>query len=403
MVTGWPVTITVASIALDPCRVALPVEITHGRSAVGSQPDAPTLSFTWLGSTPPGVIGDPVTLGEQITWLPATYDSETVDYDDSAAVYDDDGTGLQVRTRFVGSIASLTANEADGFPASWQVECVGVQARLGFVPVTSARPQETDIARVQALAAAAGVPVRVLGSDTITLAALSIDGNALEVLHDVCESSAGLLWQSPDGTLTYGTAQHRALTTPLGLLPCEAIASGLVWAEAVESIVNEVTVKSSAGGSTTQRDAASIAKPWKLRHTDVDTDCASMSDLQALALVIIARRAWPYWGTPQALVYGHKLDAEGARLVSLLDVSTAVLAPFESAPGAVPSGPTPAMVEGWVETWDGLRHTVQVALSDTARWVATRDRTYTEIEALGTYTDLLAQGSYIDILVTSGA
>lgn len=400
---AWPVTITVSAVALDPCRVGLPVEVTHGRSAIGAQPDAPELSFTWIGSTAPGAIGDPVTLGEQVEWSPAHYDSETVDYDDSAAAYDDGGTGSQQRARFVGNIAGLTVKEVDGRPASWAVECVGKQARLGFTPVKTSRPKESDIARVQAICAAAGTPVRVYGSDAVLLAAKSIDDDALAALHDVCNSSGGLVWQSPDGSLNYGAANHRAVSKTLGLLPCEAIASGLSWAEAMESIVNEVTAKSTSGGLTTQRDSASIAKPWGLRHIDVNTDCADGSDLQALALVILARRAWPYWGTPSALVLFEHLDAEGARLVALLDVSSAVLVPFETQPGAVPTDPAPAIVEGWVETWTGSSHRIQVSLSDSSRWVVTRERTYQEVLDGGTYQHWLDHGSYIDVLVMEGA
>lgn len=401
--TGWPVFPAVNGVNIDRCKVALPVEITHGRSSVYAQPDAPTLKFTYLGSVAPAKVGDSLHLTELVQWTPATYDSATVDYDDSAAVYDDDGTGQRYPVRFVGIVASVTANEDQGQVTSWEVEGVGILARLGFAPVAMTRPLETDVQRVTALAGAGGIGLRVLGTSTLMLAADTIeDTDYLAALHDICKSSAGLVWQSPDGWINYGTANHREGKVPAGVLPCEAIADGLVWASAQEQIINEVTVKW-AGGESTHQDLGSIAQPWGLRHVNVDTECASEVDAEALAVLILARRAWPYWGTPETLVHGHEIDAEGERLMSLLDVSTALLAPFQPVPGAVPSELAPGTVEGWVERWD-TEHTWQVAMSDANRWIGVRLRTYQEVkDTFATYADALAAGTYLDLSTTREA
>lgn len=399
--TGYPVTITVNGNTIDPCHVGLPLTLTHGRSTIDAQPDAPTLSWTHL--VPVALVGDEVVLRETTQWNPATYDSATVDYDDGGAVYDDDGTGVATQVRFVGNVASVTATESEGEIVGWAVDCVGIQARLGYYPVTLTRPSETDVARVQALAASLGFPVRIHGTSTLMLAAATIsDTDYLAALHDICASSGGLFWQSPDGTLNYGTANHRQVEEdPLGVLPCEAIADGLTWTSALEQIINSVKV-SWAGGDTTQQDLESIAAEWGVRHQDVQTILAAQGDAEVLAAMILARRAWPYWGVPDALVYEDKATEEDIRLMAALDTSTPVMAPFQPIPGHTPYGVAPATVEGFVETWTDL-HTWQVALSDTTRWVDTRARTYQEVyDQKANYNEVFASGTYLDLLTQRG-
>ena len=399
MTVGWPVTVRVAGVALDPCRVALPLQITHGRSSVGTQPDAPACEFVWLGSTPPGALGDQLDVDAAVDYNPAVYDSGTVTYDDPAAVYDSDPSGDAQRARFRGLIAGLVAQELDGQVTSWRVECVGHLARLGFQPVNTVRPQETDTARVAALCAAAGVPIVVRGASTIQLVGDAVDTDLLSALHDICGSAGGLLWQTPAGHLVYGTSQHRS-TDPVGVLDCEIIGDGVSWAENVEQIINRVTVSWPVGEGTQQStftDSQSAAQPWGVRAVTVSTMCASESDAEVLAQLILVRNAWPFWSTPSALLHGEKMTPYDSQLLALLDTSVPVLVPIPDQPGSTPAALRTAIVEGLVETWDD-KFQVQVALSDAARWVTTRPRTYQEVRTGGTYL-FWAAGTYLDMLI----
>ena len=402
-----PVEVHLGGIHADPHRIPLPLTITHGRGQIGNQPDPPTCTLEWLDPVFPWAVGDDLKVGIATEYKPAVYDSPTVLYDDPDAGYDDNGAGVAPRALFAGTIAGLNAVSGGGQVLGWAVEGVGYLARLAATPVTLTRPTETDAARVQAIAASAGVTITTTGNSTIQLAAADVHGDALSVLHDVCASSGGLLWQTRAGAIRYGTADHREVTTtPAGVLPASGIDHALAWNTAVEQIVNQVTVVWGPDDGRVEAihtDPASAAEPWGLRAVKVDTQCAGEPDAEKLALMILARRAWPHWGIPEAVVYWPDLPADAQRLLAALDVSTPVLVPFTEAPGPTPSGPVPAIVEGFIETVDVVS-TMQVALSDMARWVLMHVRSYTELAAdFPTYTDMAAAGSYITAAVKEGA
>jgi hypothetical protein len=401
--TGLPLHLYAGSPerTLNRCRVALPLTITHGRSGIGNQPDAPSCSFTWWQNVCPINLGERLRVTAEVNVAPAVYDSGVVMYDDAAAVYDSDGTDWVERTRFVGSVAAIRAREEGGEVVDWAIEAVGVQAALGFQRITGTLPAASDSDRITAIAALAGISVEVRGTANLMLAADTIDGDPLEALQNVCKSSGGLLWQTPDGRLVYGSADHRQLADTAGALPCDAVRDGLDWDSSVDDILNSVTIKW-AGGESVHEVAESIAESWGVRATSVDTICNDEADAEILGALILARRAWPFWSTPTALVPGDRVTEDLRPVLAALDVSTPVWVPWEADPGPTPANNlAPAIVEGWVETWD-TTYGLQVALSDAHRWVATSTRTYTEVLAGGTYRDWLPIGTYLDMLVQEG-
>lgn len=212
---GFPVTLRVDGTAINKCAVALPLTITHGRSTINQQPDSPTCEFTWLGSDLPAGM-EP---GAEVTVTAST-------------------SGL----RFKGHITLLKAIEEGGVVASYEVTAVGDQANLGRINVLLSRPEETDAERVTAIATAAGVPINIVGTASVTLSADSIDRDALSALHEVCESSGGLLWQDRTGAMNYGTPGHRD-GSATEVLPCSAILDGVEWSNDTDLIVNHVTAK----------------------------------------------------------------------------------------------------------------------------------------------------------------
>jgi hypothetical protein len=398
----WQVEVRVNGSVVDPCKVALPLEVVHGRSEIGSQPDAPSCSFEWLSPSCPWRVGDSLEVWAAVQYTGATYDDPVVTYDDPAAVYDGFG-GLTCR--FAGVIAELTAVSAVGRVQSWAVSGDGHQARLGYAPVLLTRPQERDTARVQAVCAAAGMPLRVKGAQGVLLAAATIDSDALTVLHDICESTGGMLSQATDGTLVYETAKHRQTdSAPLGVIPCYGIEHTLEWSETVDDIINDITVRwgpADTPGESTHRDNESAAMPWGVRHTDVTTMCAAEADAEELALLVIARRAWPYWSQASGVVAHDQLEDDDRRLVNALDVGDPVLVPIPREPGPNPAEPpVPVVVEGWVETWSaGFEHFAVMAFSDQRRWVTTTLRTYGTVRDGGTYTYWTTNGDYLDLMV----
>jgi hypothetical protein len=284
--------------------------------------------------------------------------------------------------RFVGRITSLTARETLGAVQEWDVQATGDLARLGFLHVLLDRPQETDTARVAAIAAAAGVTINIKGVAGITLVADLIDRDALGALHEVCASSGGLLWQDRTGALWYGTLNHRE-TAPEGVLPACAILDGITWNNDLDLLTNLVVLRWGPKESQTQdtfRDDVSIAQ-WGTFGVDITTLAADRTQAGVLGQLILARRAQPHWRMPGVLFrYGDGADAD-AETVAALEVSDAVLVPVTTTPGPTPATLTPWLVEGWVEQWDDSGHTTQFALTDAARSTTAGIRTWDELRA----------------------
>lgn len=395
----WLHSVSINNTTADPCKVALPLRITHGRSSSASQPDAPECEFTWLGSAPPGSIGDSVVVrltlvGSGPIWIYDAPDNYT--YDSSSYVWDNQWTA-DAGTRFTGIIDSLTANEVWGGIESWSVSCIGLQAGWGTVQISPVRPQETDIARVQAIGTASGMAPAIRGTSNLLLAAETITDDSLAAMHKVCESSAGLVWQSKAGLMHYGTSNHRRVD-PKGVLTCDPIRDGLAWTKQVEQVINHVTVKF-AGGEAALEDSASIAQ-WGMRHIDVSTTLARQVDADALAGVIISRRAQPYWLMPGVLVYPDKAARPDQSLLASLEISDIILIPVMSEPGAVPSALDAWVVEGWVEERAATRTTIQYSLSDAGRWVQTRIRNWDEARQFTWAQE--ASGSWLNALIVEG-
>lgn len=364
----FSVFVRVAGVDLDHCNVALPLEIVHGRSTTIVQPDAPTCSFTFLGDTPPGAVGDTVEVE-----VAGAADGEWSDPDVLWTDVNVSWQGIVGRSlRFTGHIESLRAVEVKGQIAAWTVDAIGPQARLGRIPVLLSRPEETDVDRVAAIAADAGVTVQIVGAAGPTLVADNIDRDALSALHEVAASSGAIVWQQRDGTITYGT-MYRHDVMPQWRIACPMVLDGVEWTRESSPVVNHITVIYSIEQGPppaafneqqeTFRDDASIAE-WGYRHLDITTLCADLADATLLATAVLARRAQPRWVMPGVVVLRDKAtDAEWVP-VAQLDFGHTALIDVEQTPTPTPGLMTPWTVEGWVETWEPAGRRIQLALSE---------------------------------------
>ena len=351
-------------LELNPCLVPLPVSITHGRSQPTNQPDAPSAVFSYLGPTPPCQVGDVLEITTE-GGAPVTWDDPDTLWADPAVTWDGAGPAGPVVWRFNGEVSQLKAVEVGGAVTGWDVTATGHQARLGFAPVDITRPTETDIARVTAIAAAAGVTIEVRGAPGVTLTDDAIDTNALNALHEVCQSSGGVLWADRDGTLVYGTL-HRATGVPSWQLSCELILDGVEWDRGTQDILNHLVIKYGPQDTQTQdtyRDDPSI-NAWGYRHTEISTLCATSPDAGLLAQLILARRAQPHWVMPGVIALEDAATREQwAQLAGIEFGDTAIL-PVATDPAPTPGISTQWTVEGWVEVWDEHGWRVQLALSE---------------------------------------
>lgn len=396
------VQVWIADQLANPSIIARPLSVTHGRSDITTQPEAPSTDIEWLSATCPWKVGDRVVILGDTQYVPAVYDDPVVTYDDPRALYDSDTSAIRVTPHFDGIVAGIEAVSALGQVQAWNLNCVGGMARLGFTPILLTRPVESDVARVQAIGAAVGIQIVVLGPVGVNMAAATIDSDALSALHDVCLSTGGLLWQDRGGVIIYGTAGHRlAIPDPIGVIPTSVIQSDLSWLNRLEDIVNEVAVSwgpEDARETVVHQDLDSQAQPWGVRRADINSGLATETDADQLALLILARRAWPFWGASTA-VLDLPDNGDTSRLFASLDVSTPVLVPIPREPGPAPGDLVPVVVEGWIETWtEGMEHTAEAALSDQRRWVTTSVRDYAEVLAGGDYGFWRAD-DYLNMLV----
>jgi len=131
-------------------------------------------------------------------------------------------------------------------------------------------------------------------------------------------------------------------------------------------------------------DPTSIAQ-WGLRHLNVDTIVATGTQASQLALLILARRAQPYWRMPGVLASYELASINEQAAFDSLEVSEGVTIAVDTAPAPTPGNLTEWTVEGWVEEWAEAGHTLQLALSDRARTGGTGLRSWAEMGNLVTY------------------
>lgn len=361
--------ISVNGSPINAAQVAMPIVITHGRAQLNTQPDAPTLAFTWLGETCPFVMGDTVqvnldlpTAGTHRTWgdANASWTSLGIAWA---------GAEISRVPRFTGNIATVQALESGGKVYQWNIGAVGVQASLGSIMLDISRPAESDHARVLAIAAAAGVPLTVVGPTETQLLADNIYKDALGALQEVCAWTAGLIFQGRDGVMYYGTPDHR--TGPAqGIIPDSATLDGVQWDQGVTGLVNHLVV--TFGDPQTQntyRDDDSIAQ-WGFRHEEQTTKLANESEANIFGQTIIIRRSQPFWSMPGVVVNSMDCTDSEYWQLNTLSMGTGVLIPVPAEPGPIGTQTT-WTVEGWQEVWDDpYNQRFQFALSDRARWGA---------------------------------
>ena len=403
MVTMPAPTLLVNGTPATPEHVRLPATILHGRSGPTDQPDAPTLTVDW---------GDPATtprIGDTLTWVanlpavstaPPAWDDPVAGWDDPAATWG--GGWLAATTRFVGQVVDADVQETWPGPSAARLVAVGGQADLGRVRVVLNRPAESDVSRVGAIMAAAGVPITVHGTAGPMLAAApELDTDALAALWDVCASSAGMVWQDTLGRIHYGTGTHRTDAPTAGILYGDSLLDGVRWQSTEADLINRVVLQygpQDARGEHTVDDADSITT-WGVHEVQVSTGLADQAAADQLGQLVMARRAQPYWLLQDVVVDTAHTDSIPAVVTAAtLPLGATVLLPIPTSPGPVGTL-AEWTVEGWAETWDTHdRMVLQLAVTDRARWADLRLRTWAHART-NTWAQETARGSWMDALI----
>jgi hypothetical protein len=255
------------------------------------------------------------------------------------------------------------------------------------------------VARIGAYAAVVdqafpALEYRSLGTPTVQLIGQDVDGGhtALDLAHDVCVSTGGLLWQARDGALVYGTANHRSgEKSEFWIEDCD-ILDGVEWVKNSSTLVNKVRVvygpppaDNSDRAVHIDSDAASIAAEGP-KEVSIDSMLNDVNDATLLANLILFRRAKAYWNLPSGIiVHTDKMSYEEYLRFLQLDVSDEVAINVARQPMKHAGTVVEWVIEGWVEEWNVkggiLHHTMQMSLSDRQRFGLTGIRTVGELAA----------------------
>lgn len=391
--------IEVDGVEIDPCRVALPVTVTMGRSSFNYQPDAPTCQFTWLGGNPPFKLGSELRVFAYVdNGSAAKWTDPNVTWTDSRYSWFAQYTKY---TRFTGEVMNVTATQEDLAIKSYTIEAVGTQAKLGSKFIRISRPKETEVQRIAAIAAAAGMVINIKGGQALemNLRADNIERDALAAIHEVCTSTGSILWQDVDGSLWYGLSDFRA-SKPKFVLPCDVIRDDITWKDSLDLMVNSITIEYGNNPDNllriTQEDADSIAE-WQKRSNSISTLLDNQSDAEVAAEIILRRRAQPFWINSDVVFLVSENGSLGQYTqVCNFQLSDGVLAPIASEP-EVTSEMFQWSIEGWVETYD-VDHYIQYALSDRQRFGAYGLRNWDEVRQMGDW-GFWAPSTYSEMLV----
>lgn len=373
--------VIVDGVYLDPFRVVLPLQLITGRSDPGVQPEAPSLSFSWLGPLTFNAGAIPVSLqvGAQVTleygqggggiwsdiwsdlWSPAL------------------PVGLPVIPRFstfTGRITDLRA-ESDNVLLQTDVICVGQTAEVATVQVGyTARPAETETARVAALATQIPYPLTNVATTSPLIAQDPEVTGAMEALRALAEGVGAFVWEKGTGAIVYQGATNRlAGASSLELQEVEVLAP-VAWEQ---NAANLWTVVEVVYGPPVVAPALrpyvrlTSAEGGARRTLRLETDLADEDTAQLFATLVLRHWGRPYWDAPQILVRMDLLtEADFGALVQMTVNDLLVIHGVTSEPNT-PSGIGNWIIEGSSVTYDrddsgALIHERQYAVSDRARW-----------------------------------
>lgn len=319
--------------------------ITHGRrtAAARTEPMAATLGFATarLPATPA------IATRLQVALSDAVAAALGLDPDDAI--------------RFTGEV---TDPVVDHDARRTSLTCVGRLARALRRPVDGTLwPVEDDGARIAHVLAGIDVQAGTIDAGTVDLAAPARLDLAAKFVDQTTASSLGQLVEQPDGDVDWHDAEHRRGTPVHMTLAASRVLRRVTWSQRLDSLVNDLDVKTAAGAIVTVTDTESSDParygPWPAA---VDTVLTTILDAYGLGLDIVGRRADPSWQLPDLTVNLIRTIPLGD-LADVLTLRHASLLELTGLPAACPV-PGKVYVEGWTETATPRVWSLQVNVSD---------------------------------------
>lgn len=356
--------ILVNDVPIDLSDVEYNVAISHGRSSIGSQPEAGSTQITIRGATGTALnIGDELRIGAY--------------------------TGI---CRFRGTITDLRIDYLSTDPATpiTTVIGIGVLARLGLLTTgEDAYDKESVRDRVDAVLSDSGLSYLNAADTTLELDSNNDPGvmSKLGYLQTLAEWSGGTYFDDCRGRVIFEDYGNRGIAGNPGIwentteawsfytsawstfpdnnaaeqLPGSAIEWAPTWTKNLTNVINDIEVTYGNGSIYELEDTASIAQHGRRKYGLV-TEFHGADDAQERAQQILAAQAQPLWSLGQISVRMNRLttDQRNAAL-ALLSGSRIII---NDIPAGGPYEQFQGIVEGWSETYTPGEHVLTLSLSD---------------------------------------
>jgi hypothetical protein len=273
-------------------------------------------------------------------------------------------------TRFTGIITSI-----DYTPAAIAITAVTRTEALTRVKIEpTSWPIESETARANRIATAAGIPITIEGSSTVDVIATTdkeASRSAYQMFADLASDCDALVFARRTGEITYRTRTASTGHTTVDLEPGATLVDDLSMTVELGDVVNKITATYGAKNPDGQRpthtmtDDASIAK-YGERETTVDLQLQDLDDVIAHCSRVLDHNALPVWHMPTATVNMNLNRNEGTFPANIeailgLDLDDDVRLP-KLLPGSPVSSYT-SRILGYAEVLDPYQWTITYSLN----------------------------------------
>jgi hypothetical protein len=325
--------------------------------------------FSWGAGIPSGFVDVYTDLYEGS--LPRINVGGTVEIDATTPTgfvdtYTDTYDGGFETTRFVGIITALDVNAG-----AISITAVTASEHLTRITVDpSGWPAESDVARVQRVATATGVPITVEGTLTVGMTPKGVAESpvaAWDLLTEVVAASSGVLYTNRLGSVRYRTRTATPGDT-VTLGDAATMMDDLTMSMELGAVQNHIAVTygpSDTPGTVTVIDAESVAL-YGRRDGRYSVAIETQVGAEDFADRMLTHYGHPYWRMPVATVNLRLAESLGAFPGYLQEILTIDLDDSVYLPHLLPASPLPdylSRVLGYQEILDPVDWSISFSLN----------------------------------------
>lgn len=371
----------------DPFRVILPLTHVAGASDATEQPNAPSVSFEWLGplSFNYGDTVYAITVGARIglvldqagggiwqdVWDPLWSPALPVGT-----------TPIPTITRFTGRITDVEA-AANTETLRSKITAVGTSAEAASYTVGRlARPAETETQRVAAWNSQAPYVVVNYGGAIGYVARDPEPTGLIDALHATAESTGARVVEDGFGRIVYIGLDKRRAATEAAHLTLFDVLVPVGWAQHVAGLLNDVrvfygppAVAPAVERANVVRSSGDSISKYGRQSIDIETELSTEDDALSFGGIVLSHWAQAYWDAPLISVPAHLLSDATWAAVMKAELGQILTTDGVTSTPATPAGVGRWLIEGFSQSWDrddfgSLTDDLQFAVSELERWIA---------------------------------